>query len=217
MCIVLLVFGCGSEQENDQGKSTTIVFPKENMGTIVAVGNSLTAGYGVDETEAYPALLEERLTADGYRFQVINAGVSGETSSGTLSRINWVLSSLDPDIVILEAGANDGLRGIKSELVKEILDSIVKILRENDVQVILAGMKILPNLGPEYTKAFAAVFPKVASSHGIHLIPFFLEPVAGEPELNQSDRIHPTAEGYRRIVDHIYPDVYLYTLAKPSL
>ena len=207
LCLVLLLFGCGSEQESDKAKSIPADPAEEYTGTIVAVGNSLTAGYGVDETEAYPVLLETKLNDDGYRFKVINAGVSGETSSGTLSRIQWVISSLDPDIVILETGANDGLRGIKPELVKENLDSIVGILQENDIQVILAGMKILPNLGPEYTKAFAAVYLQIASSHEVAFIPFFLEAVAGEPGLNQSDRIHPTAEGYRRIVDHIYPYV----------
>lgn len=204
-CVTLLVSGCGGEQDAGSDQSAPVKTEKEFTGTIVAVGDSLTAGYGVDESEAYPVLLEEKLHADGYLFKVINAGVSGETSSGTLSRINWVISSLKPDIVILETGANDGLRGINPELLAENLESIVRILKENDIPVILAGMKILPNLGPEYTQAFSAVYPKIASNHNINLIPFFLEAVAGEPALNQKDRIHPTAEGYRRIVDNIYP------------
>lgn len=207
ICFGVFLSGCGSELESDNDASVSVQSEKEFAGTIVAVGDSLTAGYGVDESEAYPALLEEKLHAAGYRFNVINAGVSGETSSGTLSRIKWVISSLKPDIVILETGANDGLRGINPELLAKNLDSIVRILKENDILVILAGMKILPNLGPEYTKRFAAVYPEIASNHNIILIPFFLEAVAGEPELNQGDRIHPTAEGYRRIVDNIYPYV----------
>jgi acyl-CoA thioesterase-1 len=205
--LTLLVWGCGGDQEPVDGRPRPATPVKEIMGTIAAVGDSLTAGYGVDESEAYPALLEAKLLADGYPFKVINAGVSGETSSGTLSRINWVISSLKPDIVILETGANDGLRGIDPEVLAENLDSIVRILEENDIRVILAGMKILPNLGPDYTKAFAAVYPQIAASHDVILIPFFLEAVAAEPSLNQSDRIHPTAEGYRRIVDNIYPYV----------
>jgi acyl-CoA thioesterase-1 len=207
ICLTLLFSGCGEEQESGNGRSRPTASQKEIMGTIVAVGDSLTAGYGVDESEAYPALLEAKLHADGYPFKVINAGVSGETSSGTLSRINWVISSLKPNIVILETGANDGLRGIDPDVLAENLERIVRILKENDVQIILAGMKILPNLGPDYTKAFAAVYPRIAASQDVILIPFFLGAVAGEPSLNQSDRIHPTAEGYRRIVDNIYPYV----------
>jgi acyl-CoA thioesterase-1 len=205
--LTLLVLGCGDAQETGNDGPAPATSEKEIVGTIVAVGDSLTAGYGVEESEAYPALLEAKLHADGYPFKVINAGVSGETSSGTLSRINWVISSLKPDIVILETGANDGLRGIDPEVLAENLDRMVRILEENDIRVILAGMKILPNLGPDYTKAFAAVYPQIAASHDVILIPFFLEAVAAEPSLNQSDRIHPTAEGYRRIVDNIYPYV----------
>ena len=207
ICSTLLVSGCGEQREPGNGEPLPAEPEKEIIGTIAAVGDSLTAGYGVDESEAYPALLEAKLLADGYPFKVVNAGVSGETSSGTLSRIHWVISSLKPDIVILETGPNDGLRGIDPDVLSANLDSVVRILKKNDIQVILAGMKILPNLGPDYTEAFAGVYPQIAVRHDVILIPFFLEAVAGEPSLNQSDRIHPTAEGYRRIVDNIYPYV----------
>lgn len=177
------------------------------QGTIVAVGDSLTAGLGVAEEDAYPAQLARKLQADGYAFNVINAGVSGETSSGTLSRIAWVISSLRPDIVILETGANDGLRGLDPKLLKRNLDKVVTILKANDIQVILAGMRMLPNLGPEYTRAFTTIYPQVSRKHGLDFIPFFLEGVAGVSRYNQADKIHPTAQGYHILVEHIYNHV----------
>lgn len=207
LCLTMIIMGCGGEQDAGNSETAAVENAKDYKGTIAAVGDSLTAGYGVDESEAYPALLEAKLLADGYRFKVINAGVSGETSSGTLSRIDWVMSTLQPDVVILETGANDGLRGINPDVLRENLGNIVRILKENDIQVILAGMRMLPNLGPQYTKAFNAVYPEIARDHDIVLIPFFLEGVAGKRGLNQSDGIHPTAEGYTRIVDNIYPHI----------
>jgi acyl-CoA thioesterase I len=176
-------------------------------GTIVAVGDSLTAGLGVDEDQAYPARLERKLKANGHDWRVVNAGVSGETSSGTLSRIEWVISSLDPDIVILETGANDGLRGIEPRLLHDNLDKLVAVLKKNRIEVVLAGMRMLPNLGPEYVAAFGRIYPQVARGHEVILVPFFLQGVAGDRRLNQPDGIHPTAEGYARIVEHIYPYV----------
>ncbi|MBW4054845.1 MAG: arylesterase [Proteobacteria bacterium] len=175
-------------------------------GTIVAVGDSLTAGYGVNETDAYPAQLEKKLQAAGFNWRVVNAGISGETSSGTLSRIAWVLK-LKPDIVILETGANDGLRGIDPQVTEKNIDETVHILKKNHVTVILAGMRMVSNMGQEYTSAFAANYPTVAKKHGLLLIPFFLQGVAGNPALNQDDGIHPVAAGYRIITDMIYPYV----------
>lgn len=173
--------------------------------TIVALGDSLTAGFGVDEAESYPALLEARLIADGHSVKVVNAGISGETSSGTLSRINWVISSLKPDIVLLVIGANDGMRGIDPGLLKDNLDRILTALKESGIHVILGGMQMLPNLGPGYARAFERVYPRTAEKHGVALISFFLDGVAGEPGFNQPDGIHPNPRGYRLIVDHIYP------------
>ncbi|MDJ0784398.1 MAG: arylesterase [Desulfosarcinaceae bacterium] len=173
--------------------------------TIVALGDSLTAGLGVDEAAAYPALLENRLKADGHHVAVINAGISGETSSGAVSRLDWVLASLDPDLIVLATGANDGLRGIDPKVLQANLDHLIRALKAADIKVILAGMKMLPNLGPVYTSRFNAVYPRVAEAHDVPLIPFFLEGVAGERRYNQQDMLHPNAEGYRRIVDHIYP------------
>jgi acyl-CoA thioesterase-1 len=175
-------------------------------GTIVCMGDSLTAGYGVEEAEAFPALLENRLHAAGYRYRVVNAGVSGETSSGALARLDWMLT-LDPDIVILETGANDGLRGVDPDLTRRNIAAIVNALQEREIVVVLAGMQTVRNLGPAFTEAFRSLYPDIAHSTGAILIPFFLEGVAGRPALNQADGIHPTAEGYRVIVDHIYPYV----------
>jgi acyl-CoA thioesterase-1 len=175
-------------------------------GTILAVGDSLTEGLGVREDQAYPAVLERKLKSHGIGYRVINAGVSGETSSGTLSRIQWILR-LKPDIVILVTGANDGLRGLDPDLTRSNLEKIVRQLKALDVVVVLGGMRMVQNLGDRYTRAFAGIYPAVAADQNVILIPFFLEGVAGESELNQPDGIHPTAEGYRRIVEHIYPYV----------
>jgi acyl-CoA thioesterase-1 len=203
----LLVAGCNQEPTTTMPAPVVKAPLPAYEGTIVAVGDSLTAGLGVDAEKAYPAQLEQRLKADGYSFRVVNAGVSGETSSGALARIDWVIASLHPDIVILETGANDGLRGLDPGLLESNLDRLVARLTSQNIQVILAGMQMLPNLGPEYTQAFADIYPRIAAKHGILLIPFFLEGVAGRPELNQDDRMHPTAEGYSRIVETVYPTI----------
>ena len=178
----------------------------ETRGVIVAVGDSLTEGWGVNESEAYPALLEQKLRVNGYPYQVVNAGVSAETSSGTLSRVNWVLN-LKPDIVILETGGNDGLRAIDPELTEANLNAIIDRFQDDGVDVVLAGMQTIQNLGQEYTDAYRDIYPTVAAEQEVILIPFFLEDVAAEPALNQADGIHPTAEGYEIIVETVYPYV----------
>lgn len=202
-----LVFAWGCERgKHEDKKPPQSTRPHAYRGTIVALGDSLTAGKGVSEEQAYPALLQKKLQANGYNFRVINAGISGETSSGALSRINWILT-IKPDIVILETGANDGLRGIPTTVLEGNLRQIIRILQQNKVIVVLAGMQIVRNLGPDYTRAFAKVYPRVARQDGVNLIPFFLAGVAGEPSLNQEDTIHPTAKGYRIVVDTVYPYV----------
>jgi acyl-CoA thioesterase I len=199
--ILITVISC--EKEPD---ISTVAESPTYTGTIVAFGDSLTEGLGVSETAAYPAQLEKRLIAGGNPYRVINAGISGETSSGALSRIKWVLT-LKPDILILETGANDGLRGIDPLLIEKNIREIVKILKNKSVIVILAGMRVVENMGPDYTTAFAKIFPNIAADEGLIFIPFFLKGVADNPALNQSDGIHPTAEGYRIITDLVYPYV----------
>lgn len=175
-------------------------------GVIAAVGDSLTEGYGVDEEKAYPALLEQKLRSSGHNYKVINAGISGETSSGTLSRVRWILT-LKPDIVILETGANDGLRGIDPNLTRENIYKIVRILKDEGAVVVLAGMEMVRNLGADFTGAFREIYPSVAAEEDVLLVPFFLKGVAGDPRLNQADGIHPNPEGYRIIVKTVYPYV----------
>jgi acyl-CoA thioesterase-1 len=176
------------------------------QGTIVAVGDSLTAGLGVSEEKAYPALLEKKLIAEGHPYKVINGGISGETSSGALSRIKWVLT-LKPDIVILETGANDGFRGIDPSLIQKNIREIVGILKRANVIVVLAGMRMVENLGSEYTTTFSRIYSTVADEEDLIFVPFFLEGVAGKRQYNQPDGIHPTAEGYRIITRLVYPYV----------
>ncbi|MGE3154996.1 MAG: arylesterase [Nitrospiraceae bacterium] len=169
---------------------------------IVAFGNSLTAGLGVPREQTYPALLEQRLESMGYQYRVINAGVSGDTTAGGLRRVPWILKSL-PALVILELGANDGLRGLSLEQTKANLDAIIRLLQEARVTVVLAGMKLPPNYGQNYTRGFEALYADLARRYGLVLIPFFLDGVAANPALNQSDGIHPTGEGYKRIVETV--------------
>jgi acyl-CoA thioesterase-1 len=208
LCGLCIWGGCNADPP---ATDTTITpaagAPPAFDGTIVAVGDSLTAGLGVDEAWAYPAQLERKLHDAGYRYHVVNAGVSGETSSGARSRIEWVIASLKPDIVILETGANDGLRGTDPRLLENNLDHICTVLKQNHIHIVLAGMQMLPNLGPEYTRAFSTIYPKVAQKHRVVFMPFFLEEVAGKTDLNQPDRIHPTTQGYMRITHNLYPYV----------
>ncbi len=175
-------------------------------GVIVAMGDSLTEGYGVMEEEAYPALLQEMLLKNGYKFKVVNAGISGETSSGALSRVRWMLR-LKPDIVILETGANDGLLGIDPAVTEKNIAQILTVLKKENITVVLAGMKMVPNMGKTYTDAFAKIYPALAEKFHVALIPFFLEGVAADPSLNNGDGIHPNAAGYRVLVGNIYPYV----------
>jgi acyl-CoA thioesterase I len=180
---------------------------------IVALGDSLTAGLGVAPDEAYPARLEERLRREGDPYRVINAGVSGDTTAGGLRRVDWVLRS-GPEIVIVALGANDGLRGQSPQAMRANLEAIVARLQTARARVLLAGMRLPSNYGAEYTTQFEAVFPAVARSAKIALVPFLLDGVAADPRLNQPDGIHPTATGHQMIADHLWP--YLQPLLKPG-
>lgn len=169
---------------------------------IVAFGNSLTAGLGVAAEDSYPSQLQRRLDQDGFQYRVINAGVSGDTTAGGLRRISWVLKS-QPHIVILELGANDGLRGLSLRETKANLERIIQQCQSASVTVVLAGMKLPPNYGAEYTNGFESIYAALASQYQLVLIPFFLDGVAGSTSLNQADGIHPTGDGYRIIVDKV--------------
>lgn len=169
---------------------------------IVAFGDSLTAGLGVQVDESYPAQLQRKLDDLNYPYRVINAGVSGDTTAGGLRRVPWILNN-KPELVILELGANDGLRGLDVDQTKNNLQQIVERLREAGATVILAGMKLPPNYGQDYTTRFEAIYPTLAQEYRLPLIPFFLEGVGGASSLNQADGIHPTKEGYEIIVEQV--------------
>ena len=187
------------------GSVSLVLAEKNKEGVIVAMGDSLTEGLGVNEDQAWPALVAAMLEKNGFNFTVINAGVSGETSSGALTRLDWILQTLSPDVVILETGANDGLRGLDLSLVQTNLDKLLFQLGEKNIQVVLAGMQMVKNLGRDYTEGFAAIYPEAARKHDAVLIPFFLENVGGVPRFNQADGIHPNAAGHGRIAETVYP------------
>lgn len=171
---------------------------------ILALGDSLTAGFGLPATDAFPSQLEAALTDAGHAVKVLNAGVSGDTSAGGRARLAWALGD-KPDVLIVELGANDGLRGIDPKVTYSNLDSIIVQARAKGVSVLLTGMRAPPNLGREYGSEFDAVFPRLAEKHGVAFFPFFLEGVAAEPHLNQADGIHPNRRGVEIIVGNILP------------
>lgn len=215
MLFLLVLVGVGCKPQDTPSQSTGGATNSQETspasgpaleGTIVAMGNSLTAGYGLAEEQAYPAQLEAMLRSNGYNFRVINAGISGETSAAALTRTPWTLT-LKPDIVILETGANDGLRGLPPDVTRNNIDAIVQQLQQHNVVVILAGMRMARNLGVRYTTAFANIYSTVARAHDLIFMPFFLDGVAAVPRLNQADGIHPTAQGYSHIVEPLYPYV----------
>lgn len=177
---------------------------QEALPKIVAFGNSLTAGAGLPADESYPSQLQRRLDASGYRYRVINAGVSGDTTAGGLRRVDWVLKSR-PRIVILELGGNDGLRGLPLDQMYDNLEATIQRIQAAGAHVILAGMKLPLNYGDEYRAGFEGVYARLAQTHQVTLIPFFLEGVGAQATLNQADGIHPTGDGYRVIVDHLWP------------
>ncbi len=213
LCLSCLSFtGCDGQDKNnpqpraaEQFESQQQTPPTEidNRPRIVALGDSLTAGLGVPPDESYPSRLQRRLDKSDYSYRVINAGVSGDTSAGALRRLNWVLKS-QPSIVIIELGANDGLRGQPVKNIYENLRQIIQGLQEAGVTVLLTGMMIPPNYGAAYTSQFNEMYAKLADEFHIAFMPFFLEGVAAHRALNQADGIHPTGEGYGIIIDNLF-------------
>jgi len=171
---------------------------------IVAFGDSLTAGFGLQEKESYPYLLQERLKKDGYNYEVINAGISGETSLGGLERVDWVLEMDNIQILILELGANDLLRGLPVAKMKQNLAKIIEKAKAKNVQVLLCGMLAPPNMGAKYQRDYISAFPDLASEYKTAFLPFILENIALNPKLNQGDGIHPNAEGAKVMTETIY-------------
>jgi acyl-CoA thioesterase-1 len=172
---------------------------------ILFFGNSLTAGYGLDESESFPSLIQMRIDSIGLPYQVINAGLSGETSAGGLGRIDWVLRQ-QIDVFVLELGPNDALRGLDLDATEQNLRGILdKVLAKHpDIPIVIAGMEAPPNMGEEYTTQFREIYRKLAEDYNAALIPFLLEGVGGEPELNLPDRMHPNAEGQKIVRDNVW-------------
>ena len=174
---------------------------------IVAFGDSLTAGFGLTERESYPYLLQERLNADGYNYEVVNAGVSGDTSLGGLERVDWVLEQDGVRILILELGANDLLRGIPVAKMKANLDKIIEKAKARNVTVLLCGMLAPPTMGADYQRDYTNAFPDLAARHKVRYLPFLLQDIALKKELNQADGIHPNAEGTKIMMENVYKEL----------
>lgn len=171
---------------------------------IVAFGDSLTAGFGLEEKESYPYLLQEKLKADGYDYEVVNAGVSGDTSYGGVERIDWVLEQENVRILILELGANDLFRGVPVQKMKENLAAIIRKAKEKNVKVLLCGMFAFDTMGAQYQRDFTNAFPDLAEEYKVEYLPFLLENIALNKNLNQADGIHPNADGEKIMTDNVY-------------
>ena len=207
---ILLSFACGSSQETASSQqavpeASTKMDQKESKPIILFFGNSITAGYQLAVEQAFPAIIQQWMDSLGYDYQAVNAGLSGETTASGKNRIEWLLRTV-PDIFVLELGANDGLRGLPLEETPKNLQSIIDQVKaaNPDVKIIIAGMRVPPNLGQEYTSGFERIFPKIAKDNEATLIPFILEKVAGIPELNLPDGIHPTPEGHLLLAETVW-------------
>jgi acyl-CoA thioesterase I len=171
---------------------------------VIFLGDSLTAGLGLPEEQAYPAVLDRRLDAEGTPVRVLNAGVSGDTTAGGLARLDWLLKQ-KPDVLVVGLGANDGLRGLELADTEKNLRQIVRRAKASGARVLLLGMMIPPNYGPDYTERFRDMYPQIAEDLDIPLVPFLLEGVGGVADLNQADGIHPTAKGQERVAANVEP------------
>lgn len=208
-----LVAACGGTDETKPAataqvpvESTTVAVARATPGVrVLIVGTSLTAGLGIDPDSAYPAVIQQLADSSGLQATVVNAGLSGETSAGALRRVEWLLQQR-ADVVVIETGANDGLRGVNPDSTRANLVAIIGRVRaaNPEARILLAQMEAPPNLGQRYTQAFRDVFLRVARDERVTLIPFFLEGVAGVPALNQADGIHPTEEGARRAARNLW-------------
>ena len=210
--LVAVAAGCGSgEHPAEIGLAANRPLKTPEVASkrpkIVAFGDSLTAGFGLTERESYPYLLQERLNADGYNYEVVNAGVSGDTSLGGLERIDWVLDQDGVEILILELGANDLLRGVPVAKMKANLDQIIRKAKAKNIEVLLCGMLAPPTMGAQYQRDYSSAFPDLANQHKVAYLPFLLENVALKKELNQADGIHPNAEGEKIMMANVYKEL----------
>lgn len=204
--IISFLSSCGSNPEKKETVAGEQAADATTKKTILFFGNSLTAGYGIDPEESFAGRIQGRLDSLKKEYRVINGGLSGETTAGGLSRLDWFLEE-EPYLFVLELGGNDGLRGIPlTETKKNLLAIVDKVqAKYPNTKIILAGMQIPPNMGKEYTEEFKGIYPAVAKEKNIELIPFLLEGVAGNPDLNLPDGIHPTPEGHRIVMETLWP------------
>ncbi len=217
LVLAVLSTSCGSGENPEEGvraeSPKTAVERADSSGAvgteiskvILFLGNSLSAGLGVESEAAFPSIIQQKIDSLGWAFRVVNAGISGETSAGGLSRIDWVLKQ-PVDVLVLELGGNDGLRGISTEVTRQNLEQIIGKTRQAYPQadIVVAGMQIPPNLGHEYTRDFRAIYPEIAQEHNVHLIPFLLEGVGGVDSLMQPDGIHPNTRGHRVVAENVW-------------
>lgn len=206
--LFILAISCTTPtaKNTETAKVQTAITPEdERAKTILFFGNSLTAGMGLSPEEAFPALIQLMIDSLELGYTVVNAGLSGETTASGKSRLNWVLNQ-KVDVFVLELGANDGLRGIPLDETRANLQVIIDMVwaKNSETKIVLAGMQIPPNMGQEYTNGFKTIFPNLAEKNNITLIPFLLDKVAGMPELNQPDGIHPTVEGHKILASNVW-------------
>lgn len=215
LCVLFLfLLSCGNnaEQKEQQGNTTSQQTTTAQTATknILFFGNSLTAGYGLDEpSQSFAGLIQKRLDSLNMPYSVINGGVSGETTAGGLGRIDFVLKQQPIDVFVLELGANDGLRGIQLDQTRKNLQGIVDKVKAKypDAKLVMAGMQIPPNMGTDYANNFRNIFPELAQKNNMTLIPFLLEGVGGEAKYNQRDGIHPTAEGHEIVAENVWREL----------
>lgn len=205
----LTSFSCSESKKAETVQTASADQPgaqEPEMKTILFFGNSLTAGYGIDQDDSFSGLVQDKIDSLGLNYRVINGGLSGETTAGGLSRLDWFLED-QPEIFVLELGGNDGLRGIQLSETKSNLEKIIDKVKGKfpGTKIILAGMQIPPNMGQDYTDEFKEIYPVVAQEKDVTLIPFLLEGVAGDPELNLPDGIHPTEEGHKIVYKTVWP------------
>ena len=208
VAMLAIAAGCGSrgEDREDARQAAPAAVPAKPSATrpkIVVLGDSLTAGLGLAVRDSYPSVLQERLKTQGLNFEVVNAGVSGDTSAGALSRLDWSLQG-EVRVLIVALGGNDGLRGLPPDQLQQNLAQIIERAQARHIEVILAGMEAPPNYGREYIVSFHKVYPALAKRYGVALVPFLLRGVAGTETLNQADGIHPTAAGARIVADNVW-------------
>ena len=199
----LAAIAIGCERAKDEVASTPDSSSVRK--SVLFLGTSLTAGYGIDPDQAYPALIQGKIDSSGLPYRVINAGVSGETSAGALRRVDWLLQQ-PVAVLVVETGANDGLRGLPTDSLESNLRAILKRAKElqPSVKLVLIGMRIPPNYGRTYSQSFEAIYPELAQEFGATLVPFLLEGVGGVSSLNQPDGVHPTAQGQRRMAETVW-------------